>query len=148
MIKEVTRFAKTYDFAKAPSQDMIAGRLVKLDGNGNVAYVEASDTATDKNVVLGFLGQDVIATNVNTHILPSVKHFARYGEPVTVYIGRDDIFITDQTAEDVTEGAVLYVSAEEGKEGMLVKTNPGTNVPVAIALESASAGEEVKVKLL
>lgn len=138
--------SQVYPDFKAPNADLVAGRVVTADANGVVGYV-ASTTPS----IVGILAQDVIAPNVNTHILSSVKHFARYGEQVGVYLHPGDIIQTDQTASNVAVGDKLYaIIASGADQGKLTNTSGAntTTDPVAVALSAGNAGSFVKIKLL
>lgn len=143
--KVVLDSAKAYPFFKAPQKDLVAGSVVVADANGVVDY----PTDATINGIKGILAQDVIAPNVNTHILPTVKHFARYGEPVAVFIQPGTIVETDQIIDAVGIGDILY-AAEGTNAGKFTKTDPnaGTGTPVAKALTAGAAGSFVRIMLL
>ncbi|MHA1754688.1 MAG: hypothetical protein ACTSYR_04140 [Candidatus Odinarchaeia archaeon] len=152
MFKEYNRNSPVYGEFKAPESDMTAGRLVTYDANDptKVAY---ADNTIETYKVLGLLSQNVIATNVNTHILQSVHtSIARYGEPVAVYYG--DVYWTDQIVDNVVVGDLLYPAdpgvgdVDAGKLSKTQHTVGGVDQPpVAIALSSGNAGTLVKIKM-
>jgi hypothetical protein len=149
MLKEYNRNSPVYGEFKAPNKDMVAGRLVTFDAS-DPTKIDYATQATPTAKILGLLGQDVIAPNVNTHILPSVATTkVRYGEVVAVFY--NDIYITDQIATNVNAGDMLWPadsSTDATLAGKLSNVEIVYQPPVAVALESGAAGSPVKIKLL
>lgn len=143
--KAVFDSPKAYPFFKAPQKDLVAGSVVVANTSGVVDY------PTDATItgIKGILAQDVIAPNVNTHLLTSIKPFARYGEPVAVFIQSGSIVETDQVIDNVSIGDVLY-AAEGANVGKLTKTDPnnGNGTPIAKVLTAGTAGSFVRIMLL
>jgi hypothetical protein len=137
--------AKAYPSFKAPQKDLVAGRVVVAGTDGVVDYPADATIGGIK----GIIAQNVIAPNVNTHILPSINNVARYGEVVGVYIQPGTIIETDQIVDNVAIGDVLY-AAEGADAGKLTKTDPntGTGTPIAKALTAGNAGTFVRIMLL
>ncbi len=141
--------SQVYPDFKAPNADLVAGRVVTVNASGVIGYVSSTNPS-----IVGILAQDVIAPNVNTHILSSVKNFARYGEQVGIYLRPGDVVQTDQTASNVAVGDKLYAivaaGADQGKLTNTADTTGGTTTanPVAVALSAGNAGSFVKIKLL
>jgi hypothetical protein len=127
----------------APSADLEAGILVKLNGSA-VAVATGGATGDD---VYGILAQPVRARNVNNFKLDSVTHVAYYGEKVGVYYG-GGVYITDQTLDGtIAVGQKLYV----GTGGKLTKTAPtgGNTKHVAIAETAGTlAGDKIRIRLV
>lgn len=137
--------AKAYPSFKAPQKDLVAGRVVVAGTDGVVDYPADATIGGVK----GIIAQNVIAPNVNTHILASINNVARYGEVVGVYIQPGTIIETDQIIDNVAIGDVLY-AAKGADAGKLTKTDPnaGTGTPIAKVLTAGNAGTFVRIMLL
>jgi hypothetical protein len=148
--KEYNRNSPNYGEFLAPSADMVAGRLVMIDAGAPTKVAYADNTITSTKQVLGLLGQNVIAANINTHQLPSIyTRQVRYGDPVSVFY--NEIYDTDQTSDNITAGELLYPAApgvDDVDKGKLSNTPIVDQDPVALALTSGNEGVSIKVKLL
>lgn len=125
-------------FLKADSV-LNAGTLVTLN-TAKEGYVKP---AVAGDLPYGVLGQDVVDRSVDNFKLDSVTFVAYKDELAGVYL-EGGVYYTDNTAVAVAYGDKLYV----GANGQFVKAVPATGFTghVAIALDSAGAGEKVKVR--
>jgi hypothetical protein len=125
-------------FLKAPATDLVAGTLVKLNGDAFAVAVAGDD-------VYGVLAQNVQARNVNNFKLDSVTHVAYYGEKAGIYF-QGGQYYTDNTATAVTAGVKLYA----GAGGKFTTAVPGTgNVKhVAVAETAGAAGAKIRIRLV
>lgn len=126
-------------FLKAPSTDLKAGTLIKLNGGDTFAVAVAGDD------VYGVLAQDVVSRDKDNFKLDSVTHVAYYGEKAGIYF-QGGLYYTDNTLDAVTVDAKLYA----GAGGKFTVTAPATGDQshVAIAETAGNAGEKIRIRLV